>query len=45
MGKKEIIDQTEAFIKQKLLGETTGHDWWHVNRVRKMAVFIGKKKA
>ncbi len=44
MNRNEIIRKTEAFIKEKMQGETTGHDWHHVDRVRKMAVFIGKKE-
>jgi uncharacterized protein len=29
----EILQKTEEFVKSKLLGEGTGHDWWHVVRV------------
>jgi uncharacterized protein len=33
MTKKEILKQTADFVRQKLEGEGTGHDWWHIYRV------------
>ena len=42
MDKIQIIHKTEEFIKSKLTGESSGHDWWHVHRVWKMAVQIAK---
>jgi uncharacterized protein len=44
MNNKETIQKTEAFVKEKLSGEGTGHDWWHIDRVRKNALVIGKKE-
>ena len=38
MNKESIITQTIAFVKQQLNGDSTGHDWWHVQRVWKMAI-------
>lgn len=43
MIKKEIIKKTEQFVKTKMKGDP-GHDWSHVNRVRNMAVYLGKKE-
>ena len=43
MTKKEIIKKTEEFVKNKMKGDP-GHDWSHVNRVRKLALHIGKKE-
>src|SRR3989344_4641841 len=43
MTKKEIIKKTEEFVKTKMKGDP-GHDWSHVNRVRNMAVYLGKKE-
>lgn len=37
-----IIDQTARHIKAQLSGEGSGHDWWHVYRVWKNAIHIGK---
>ena len=42
MNRKKIINQTAEYIKNKLSGEGSGHDWWHVYRVWKNAVHIGK---
>lgn len=28
---------TEDFVQQRLAGESTGHDWWHAERVRHLA--------
>ena len=44
MNKKEIIKKTESFVKKHLKGDVTGHDWWHIDRVRKMALRIAKKE-
>lgn len=33
MNEQQIIDQTIAHVKQEMLGEGSGHDWWHVHRV------------
>lgn len=37
---RKVIDQTEVYIKQLFSGEGTGHDWHHMNRVRKLALKI-----
>ncbi len=34
---KEIIAKTEAFVKNTLHGDS-GHDWWHIQRVRNVAL-------
>lgn len=44
MNQQEIIDRTATFIKEQLSGESSGHDWWHVYRVWKSAVHIGKQE-
>jgi hypothetical protein len=33
MDKEQIIIQTEKFMQNKLQGESSGHNWWHVYRV------------
>jgi uncharacterized protein len=40
MTKEETIDRTKAFVEQKFSGENTGHDWWHMYRVWKLARHI-----
>jgi uncharacterized protein len=37
MSNKILIQKTEAFVKDRLEGEGTGHDWWHVVRVVNIA--------
>jgi len=44
MDKEGIIRKTAYFVKQKMQGEGTGHDWWHVYRVWRSALHIGKKE-
>jgi uncharacterized protein len=39
-----ILKKTEEFVFHKLSGETTGHDWWHIDRVRKLSLYIAKKE-
>jgi len=42
MNKQEIIQKTSEYAKSTLAGEGSGHDWWHVYRVWKNGVHIGK---
>ena len=44
MYKEQIIIQTEKFVQNKLQGESSGHDWWHVYRVWKNSVYIGERE-
>jgi uncharacterized protein len=44
MDKNLIIEKTRAFVREKLEGEGTGHDWWHIERVYKAALFICEKE-
>jgi len=37
MDRQEIINKTEYFVKETLEKDSTGHDWWHVHRVRNLA--------
>ncbi len=43
-NQQQIIDQTAEFIRRKFDGESTGHDWYHIERVWKMAKRIGAKE-
>ncbi len=40
MKKEEIKARTIEFVKDTLAGDGSGHDWWHVYRVWKMAVHL-----
>jgi uncharacterized protein len=50
LGKKSenqvegIIEQTVTFVKKTLAGAEGGHDWYHIERVWKMAVHIREKE-
>lgn len=38
------IAATEAHVRRKFEGEGTGHDWWHVDRVRRSAVELADEE-
>jgi uncharacterized protein len=42
MDRNEQIILTEDFVKQNLKGYDSGHDWWHIERVKKLALFINE---
>src|ERR1044072_7807268 len=39
----DLINETAEYVKQTRLGDATGHDWWHVYRVWKMATRIAQE--
>ncbi|MEN8117767.1 MAG: HD domain-containing protein [Bacteroidota bacterium] len=41
---KEILIQTENFIQKYFEKDGSGHDWWHIFRVRNLALKIAKKE-
>lgn len=45
MNEKEIIAQTADFVRQKLEGEGSGHDWWHIYRVWQNAKTIALEES
>jgi uncharacterized protein len=45
LNNPEIIPRTADFVKAKLSGEGSGHDWFHVERVWKNAIHIGKQES
>lgn len=44
MDKELIINKTMEYVKSKLEGEGTGHDYFHILRVYKTAIYICKKE-
>lgn len=44
MSKKEIIKKTADYVRKKLEGESSGHDWWHTYRVWKIAKRLAKEE-
>jgi uncharacterized protein len=45
MAGKDLIHLTEVFVKENLKDYDSGHDWWHIERVRKLSAFINKKES
>lgn len=44
MNNKEVLHITESFVKNVHKDESSGHDYAHIERVRKMAVEIAEKE-
>ena len=44
MEKDQIIEVTIEYFKKNFSGEATGHDWFHIQRVWKLAKNIAKKE-
>ncbi len=44
MKRSELISKTEEYIRDKLEGEGSGHDWWHIHRVRNTALKLAKEE-
>jgi uncharacterized protein len=42
--KQTIIKKTEDFVKEKLHGESSGHDWYHIYRVKNLSENIAEKE-
>jgi uncharacterized protein len=45
MNRNEQILLTEEFVKANMKGYDSGHDWWHIVRVRNIARFINEMEA
>ncbi len=44
MKQAEIIKKTVQYVQNTLKGDGTGHDWWHIHRVRKTALQLAKQE-
>ncbi|HLN73565.1 MAG: HD domain-containing protein [Methylococcaceae bacterium] len=44
MDEKKIVAETEGYISSEFAIEGSGHDWFHVDRVRKLSMLIGAKE-
>ena len=42
MDSIQIIQKTEEFIAHEFANEGSGHDWFHIDRVRRLALRIGQ---
>src|SRR5215467_3719327 len=41
--REEILAQARLFVRDQLGSDTTGHDWWHVERVTNLACQIARE--
>ncbi|QKE71954.1 HD domain-containing protein [Arthrobacter citreus] len=44
MKQQEIIIQIENYVRSLHQGDSSGHDWYHIDRVRNLAVHIARKE-
>jgi uncharacterized protein len=44
MNQEEIIEKSEAFVKQSFESAEGGHDWWHTWRVWRLSIRIALKE-
>ena len=44
MDKSDKIRLTEEYVKRAIKGYDSGHDWWHTDRVRRLALYINEKE-
>jgi uncharacterized protein len=42
---ENVIQNTVAFVKEKLAGAEAGHDWFHIERVWKLSQLIAKNES
>lgn len=40
----KILVETEKYVRQQLSNDPTGHDWYHIDRVRKLALTIWEEE-
>jgi uncharacterized protein len=43
-GSETLVRDTEAYVRETLHGDGTGHDWWHVARVRRTALRLAAEE-
>ena len=44
MDRTDILARTEAFVRERMHGDGSGHDWWHVDRVRRTALRLAREE-
>lgn len=42
MDQAQIVQNVAKYVEEKMTGEGSGHDWWHIVRVRNMAERIAE---
>ena len=44
MDTEGILAAAEVFVRERLAGDSSGHDWWHIARVRNLARAIAREE-
>ena len=44
MSREEVIKSIEEYVRDKIKGYDSGHDFWHIERVRKLALLINEQE-
>jgi uncharacterized protein len=44
MEEKDVIRLVEDFARKSTEGADSGHDWWHLDRVRNISLYLQKKE-
>src|ERR1700678_934928 len=42
--KNEIVIRTQDYVRQTLQSDSSGHDWWHIHRVRNLALRLAEQE-
>jgi uncharacterized protein len=43
-AQQAVIDKTVEYVRQSLSSDQTGHDWWHIYRVWKTAIYLAEQE-
>jgi uncharacterized protein len=44
MDQNIIVKEAREFVKNRLGSDSSGHDWWHIERVTRTALFLAKEE-
>jgi uncharacterized protein len=45
MTEERVLEEAETFVRAALAGDASGHDWWHIARVRALARTIAREES
>jgi uncharacterized protein len=43
-ARARLLTQAEVFVREALAHDSSGHDWSHIERVRRLAILIGREE-
>ena len=44
MTPTNILTTTATHVRETLAGDSSGHDWWHIDRVRRNALLVAREE-